>query len=188
MTPFALAFTKIASTGTLLMGILFLGLLFLYVYVRFADTPSSAAIRMFNVVGAWSYPIAFIVTLGAVVGSEVYSEIIGFLPCIFCWYQRIFMFPLPVILAIAMYKKNDRGAADYVFGLSVIGGAIALYQYYGQMWNESALPCGALGVSCATRPFVDYGYITIPMMALTVFALVAILMLIRKMYVMKSST
>ena len=97
-------------------------------------------------------------------------------PCLFCWYQRIFMYPIPVISFIALLKgKRLSDIADYVLALSIIGAAIALYQHLLQVLPSGALiPCDAAG-DCAVRSVFEFGFVTIPWMALTVFAALALI-------------
>lgn len=116
----------------------------------------------------------FGVALVATLGSLFYSEVMGYNPCLLCWYQRIAMYPLVLLLGLAAYKK-DNGMADYGFWLSVVGGVIALYHYLLQMGLLPSLICLTSG-GCVTRFVFQYGYVTIPMMALTAFVIIAVLM------------
>lgn len=95
----------------------------------------------------------------------------GLEPCVLCWWQRVFMYPLPVITAIALVKQIDfADIADYVLGLSTLGAGVALYQHLLQMLPQGALiPCSA-NDECAIRSVFEFGYITLPWMALSVFA------------------
>ncbi len=123
--------------------------------------------------------IMFAGALIATLGSLYFSEIAGWTPCVKCWYQRIFMYPQAVILLVALIRK-DRVVAYSVFALSVIGLAIAA-DHYAEQVNlvlnpaDAAMPCDETGVSCARTPFFHFGYITIPMMAASVFLLNALL-------------
>jgi disulfide bond formation protein DsbB len=123
--------------------------------------------------------LTFIVALTAMLGSLYFSEISSWTPCKYCWIQRIFMYPQVVLLAIALWTR-DRNIARYILALSLIGGAYAAYHYYIQMYDiiasplNPATPCDASGESCVKTPFNQFGYITIPMMALTAFALNAL--------------
>lgn len=118
--------------------------------------------------------VAFIVSLLATLGSLTYSNIIGFAPCELCWFQRIFMYPQVILMGAALIRK-DVSMRIYGLVLSVIGGAIALYHYLGQI-GVASLPCSATGysVSCAEKFVLEFGYITIPVMALSAFLLIAI--------------
>lgn len=121
---------------------------------------------------------AFIVSLTATLGSLFYSEIAGYTPCKLCWFQRIFMYPQPILFAVAMWKK-DKGIVKYALALSIIGGLIALYHYLLQVGVVPNGACGAVGysVSCSQRFVMEFGYITIPMMSLTAFVYIITLLL-----------
>ena len=132
--------------------------------------------------------LAFLVALIATTGSLFLSEAALFAPCKLCWLQRIFMYPLVVILGVALYKRSLQGfhpyqkredVAPYALSLAVIGGAIAAYHYYLQINPRALAPCSDIGfsVSCSEKFFTYYGYITIPWMALSAFALIILLML-----------
>jgi len=116
---------------------------------------------------------AWIVAFIAMAGSLYYSDIARFTPCLLCWYQRICMYPLVVLLFIAARKKD---VAFKVYGITLagIGALIAAIHYYEQVTYNPLIPCSALGysVSCTERFIFNYGYITIPMMSLTAFLLI----------------
>ncbi len=114
-----------------------------------------------------------IVTFLATAGSLSFSELLDFEPCKLCWFQRIFMYPQLFMGVFALLKKEKR-ALVYLLVLSIPGALIAAYHYYGQMIDTSALPCSAVGLtaSCSTKFFTQFGYITIPFMALTAFLLI----------------
>lgn len=121
--------------------------------------------------------MALVVATIATAGSLFYSEVAKFEPCKLCWLQRIFMYPLVVILGIAAYR-DDRRITAYVLPLSAIGAAIAGYHYALQVNPGIAAPCSAVGyaVSCSQRFVMNLGYVTIPMMSLTAFLLIGLLM------------
>lgn len=131
-----------------------------------------------NFVSRYALWIGFFTAFGSLVGSLFYSNYAGFTPCTLCWIQRIFIYPLVPIFAIALWKR-DSGVVDYAFSLSAIGVLVAIYHTYIQFGGSSLLPCSA-EVSCAQRFFVEYGYVTIPTMSLTAFALIALCMLALK--------
>ena len=126
--------------------------------------------------------IAFFFALVSMCGSLFYSEIVGFEPCKLCWYQRIFMYPQVLILLIAGIKK-DSNIFIYSMFLSVIGVLIALDHSILQLTGSSILPCSAIGqsISCSKVYVLEYGYITIPMMALTSFLLMIVSLLFGKL-------
>ncbi len=124
--------------------------------------------------------IGFLVTGGAVLGSLFYSEIAGYNPCNLCWLQRIFIYPQTVLFAVALVK-NKKDLADYAVALSAIGGLIAIYHSYIQMGGSPLIPCSAASANaCAQRFVMTFNYITIPMMALSAFAILFMVGLISK--------
>ncbi len=168
MTPLSSAFTFFVSLGVLFTDILILFMIGLFISEYFSGK-QNLIIRGF--INTYALTFAFLVSFGATLGSLFYSAVIHFVPCELCWYQRIFLFPQVFLFAAALYKR-DRGIFRYSLILSSIGGLIAAYHYIGQMFSSSLLPCDATGAaSCAQRPFVEFGYVTIPMMGLTAFLL-----------------
>lgn len=120
--------------------------------------------------------LSWLVSLVAVGGSLFFSEIMLFEPCRLCWYQRIFMYPLVILLGIAAYK-NDKSIIPYAKTLSIIGGCISLFHYLEQKipFMQTILPC-TRGVPCSGQYINWLGFITIPLLALTGFTLIAILL------------
>jgi len=127
---------------------------------------------------------SFIVVLIATLGSLFYSEIAGYEPCKLCWFQRIFMYPQVALLGIALWKKNEMSAIYNGLTLSIIGLIIAGYHYLLQNSLAPALPCSAVGYSaaCSQRFVMQFGYITITLMAFTAFAVVILFLTARKFY------
>ncbi|SFI33416.1 disulfide bond formation protein DsbB [Paenibacillus sp. UNC496MF] len=121
--------------------------------------------------------LAWVVSIVAVGSSLYLSEIMKFIPCNLCWYQRIFMYPIVILLGIACYNQ-DRKIIRYVLPLSVIGGCISLYHYLEQQIPALAkvLPC-TVGVPCS-EDYLDWfgGYVTIPFLALIAFILITALL------------
>lgn len=124
--------------------------------------------------------MAWFQALIATLGSLFFSEVMQLTPCLLCWYQRIMMYPLVFILTVGILLREGR-IRYYVLPLSMIGLAIAIYHnllYYGII-PESIAPCTA-GISCTTRQIEWLGFITIPLMSLTAFAVITFSMLIYK--------
>lgn len=120
--------------------------------------------------------LAWLVSLTATLGSLYFSEIREFVPCELCWIQRIFMYPLTILLGIAVFT-DDRAVRKYVLPLTTIGGSVSLYHYLVQKVPGFAeiQPC-AQGVPCSGQYINWLGFITIPFLALTAFTLITILM------------
>lgn len=121
---------------------------------------------------------AWIIALVATLSSLYYSEVRHFLPCALCWYQRILLYPLVLVLPVGILKK-DQWLHFYVLPLAIIGGLIALYQnlLVYKVIPESAAPCVA-GVSCTVKYVEYFGFITIPFLSLTAFVVITICMMI----------
>lgn len=133
-----------------------------------------------RLLGKFSVPLAFFISLVAVSGSLFYSNVVGFEPCFLCWWQRIFIYPFAVLFLVA-WIKVDRGVFRYAVPLAIIGGLISLYHTWIQATGYSPIPCEA-AASC-TQLFVNaFGYITIPSMALSVFAFILLLAYANKVY------
>ncbi|TFB13296.1 disulfide bond formation protein B [Filobacillus milosensis] len=124
--------------------------------------------------------LAWIVSLVATLGSLYFSGIKGFIPCELCWYQRILMYPLTIILGIATFQ-NERFIKKYVLPIAIIGCSISIFHYLEQKVPGFAeiKPC-ASGVPCNVEYINWFGFITIPFLALIAFSIVIILMLFIK--------
>jgi disulfide bond formation protein DsbB len=115
--------------------------------------------------------IAFFISLFAALASLFYSEVAGFPPCSLCWIQRAFMFPLPFILLYA-WIKGSRRTEGIALLLALIGSGVAVYNWFIQVGGNAFIPCPTSGESCARIFFTLFGYVTIPVMSLTAFALI----------------
>ena len=150
--------------------------------VRLLAFASSSAHRWYRAIGGVIEPnavgIAFIVAMLATMGSLYFSEIAHFDPCRLCWYQRIAMYPLVVILGIAAVRR-DADAGIYVRALAGIGAVISAY-HLALEWIP-ALDTGACGVgpSCTVIWFREFGFISLPMLALAAFLLIFTLLSVR---------
>jgi disulfide bond formation protein DsbB len=115
--------------------------------------------------------LIFLQSLLATLGSLYFSEILKYPPCVLCWYQRIFMYPLVFISAISIWKKKN--LPFLILPLSLVGTAIAFYHnlLYYNIIPESVAPC-TLGISCTTKQIEMFGFLTIPLMSLIAFLLI----------------
>jgi disulfide bond formation protein DsbB len=130
---------------------------------------------------------AFVVAASASASSLFYSLLAGFPPCDLCWYQRAFMYPLALVLGLGLYWRDAIAARRYAAALAAAGGLIAAYHTSLQFDVASRLPCPSTGVSCAQQFVLVYGYVTIPVMSLTAFALVLVLLAAAQRYGAKPS-
>lgn len=116
--------------------------------------------------GKHALPLAFFVALTAMLGSLSYSEVVGWEPCFLCWWQRIFIYPQVLILGLAWWRK-DRGILFYAVVLAIVATLISIYHVNIQWGGFSLTPCPAVGPSCDKVFSKEFGYITLPMMALS---------------------
>ncbi len=121
--------------------------------------------------------LAALVAGAATAGSLVYSEHYLFEPCRLCWYQRIAMYPLALILAIG-WLRDDRAVIRYAVPPALIGAAISVWHLANQ-WILTSNAC-PVGPSCNVRYVTEFGFVTIPFMALSGFvAIVGLLYAVR---------
>ncbi len=129
--------------------------------------------------------IAWTIALLAMISSLYFSEIRHFPPCVLCWYQRITMYPLFLILLVGILRK-DKNISYYVLPLSIIGMIISLFHnlLYYKIIPDNLAPC-ANGVSCTTK-FIEYfGFVTIPLLSFIAFLSITVLMLLYKHHIKK---
>jgi len=129
--------------------------------------------EFFRLYGAY---LALVPALTAMLGSLYYSEIAGFFPCILCWYQRILMYPLSLIILIGIIKQ-DEYLPSYVLPFSIIGIFVSSYHYLLERGLSSFTESSScVGVSCTIKYVEYFGFITIPFMALTAFIMITVIM------------
>lgn len=122
--------------------------------------------------------IALLAAWIAMCGSLYFSEVAGYIPCTFCWYQRILMYPLAVIIAVGLWRQ-DRHLPVYILPLSVIGMGVSTYHYLLQKTNLfSELSTCQVGVPCSGIWINWLGFITIPFLALIAFFIITMMTLI----------
>lgn len=122
--------------------------------------------------------LAWVVALVATLGSLYYSEVADFTPCKLCWFQRIAMYPLALVLGIATFRR-DRDVRWYVLPLASIGACFAAYH----AWLQAFPPAGGSGfctleASCVDRLVWELGFVSLPLMALSGFLFVIVMMLV----------
>lgn len=124
--------------------------------------------------------IAWVVALVATLGSLYFSEFLYFTPCILCWYQRIAMYPLVLIIPVGILLK-DKKLPYYVLPLSIFGLIVSIYQnlLYYHLVSERISPC-TVGVSCTTKFISLFGFIDITQLSLFAFLLITISMIVYK--------
>jgi disulfide bond formation protein DsbB len=121
---------------------------------------------------------AWFIALLSSLGSLFFSEVMGLPPCQLCWYQRICMYPLVFIFLAALFPF-DRSLLRYSLPLIITGFLTAIYHnlLYYKILPKSASPCSQ-GISCTTVQLEWLGFITIPLLSLTAFSLILIVLTI----------
>ena len=116
------------------------------------------------------------VALVATLGSLYLSDIVHLIPCKLCWYQRIAMYPIALIALLAAWRK-DGGARVYIVALAVIGASVSLWHRALQLWPSlDSGACAAVGPPCSAPYIKEFGFVTIPYMALSASLLIVVLM------------
>lgn len=123
--------------------------------------------------------LAWLVAVAATLGSLYYSEVAHFEPCRFCWYQRIFMYPMAVILVLAAVRR-DREIWRYAMPLALIGLSVSLYHYQLQRFPEQGHGACSTGVPCTVKYVEQFGFATVPFMAACGFLAIFVLMLLAR--------
>ncbi|MBK6664224.1 MAG: disulfide bond formation protein B [Thermoflexaceae bacterium] len=105
----------------------------------------------------------FTVAMTATLSSLYYSEYVGFIPCEFCWFQRIAMYPLAALLLVALVSRV-RLEPRYILTLAGVGLPISIYHYQLQLFPEQKGVCSGI-ISCTDRNVTEFGIVSIPFMA-----------------------
>ena len=125
--------------------------------------------------------VSWVIAVIATLGSLFFSEIMGLPPCSLCWYQRIFMYPLVLILLAGMFPL-DQKIVRYALPIAVVGLGFAVYHYllYTGVIPETMQPCSQ-GVSCTKINLHLFGIITIPVLSILSYCgIITMLLIFRK--------
>jgi disulfide bond formation protein DsbB len=127
---------------------------------------------------AWTLVFAcWLVATTATLGALFFSEVMQLPPCALCWYQRIFIFPLVLLLPMGLFPW-DRKVIRYALPLLVVGTLVSLFQLL-LVWGvipESIQPCRQ-GVSCKDVQVVWLGFLSIPLLSFVAFVVMNALLI-----------
>lgn len=139
--------------------------------MNLADGRLNALSERMERYGLWGILLVSATALG---GSLFFSEVMGLTPCRLCWFQRILMYPVVVVAAVALLR-DDRRASLYVLPLSLTGIGVSSYHYLLQqgLFSEST-GCAKDGPPCSAIDWLAFDFITIPFLALTAFLLISL--------------
>jgi len=128
----------------------------------------------FSGYGLW---LAWLMAVVATLGSLYYSQIAHFIPCEYCWYQRIGMYPLAIILGIAAFR-HDFAIRRYAYPLAILGGAVSAYHYLIQNFPNLATGVCSTTTPCTAALVWKFDFVSIPFMALVSFATIITVLLL----------
>jgi hypothetical protein len=145
--------------------------------------PAAARLQeaVVDALGAQSIWLAWLAAIGSTLGSLYYSLIAHYTPCNFCWYQRIAMFPLAVIIGVAIFT-GDHKVARYGLPLTAAGGLLAAYQYLLERFPGLESGACDLAVPCSVPPFTRFGFVTLSLMGLVAAAAISVAILYDRAY------
>jgi len=162
---------------TVLANVAFVVLLLVGLGALLGAAPRRAAQRLASIVGPRASVIALVVAAVATAGSLYYSEIVEYIPCELCWYQRICMYPLFAILAVGVIRR-DRAVVWYAAPFVVFGAPVSLYHWLVERVPSIAesSECSVFA-PCSVPYFEELGYVTLAFMALSAFLLIGALLI-----------
>jgi disulfide bond formation protein DsbB len=180
MNDMAQTLTTLFALLALVANLAVLTFVVIAIAARFSDGAARLRDSLWDRVGEVALPLAALVALTATLGSLYYSEVVNLIPCTLCWYQRIGMYPLPLILAIAAFRR-DADVWHYVLPITVIGAVIAGYHYQLEWFPDQSHGACSVVTPCHVIPFArKFGFITLAYMSLSGFLLIAALTWIAK--------
>jgi disulfide bond formation protein DsbB len=157
---------QIIALGIIFIEALVVFLTITFVFFRSRTNPVLLFFKEYGIV------LVFLISLGSVLTSLFYSNVVGFPPCELCWIQRFFIYPQILLSGYLLWRsktKRTRTVLRTSFIFAIMGSLVSLYHVYIVNGGESSIACAnnAAAVSCTVRYVFEFGYITIPVMALS---------------------
>ena len=134
----------------------------------------------------WTFVfMAWLVASVSTLGALFLGEVMGYTPCMLCWYQRICMFPLVLILAAGLFPF-DRRVVRYALPLALAGWLLAIFHWAvaSGLVPERVTPCSQ-GVPCSVEQVIWFGFLTLPMLSVLAFSVIIALLLLTQFKVPK---
>lgn len=135
--------------------------------------------RFRDAVTPFALPFAWIVAMLATLGSLYLSQIEKLVPCEFCWFQRICMYPLTLLLGIAAFRGELRYAKRYFLTMSIVGAMLAIYHYQLEHIAGEPTVC-SVSIPCNEAAFNIFGFISVPFLSMAAFLLITTLLLVAR--------
>lgn len=176
MPTYVLVLNKFLAIGTISLQVIILMLIINLIFFR------SSQNKILNFFRNYTLVLGLLASFGSVLLSLFYSEIVGFPPCELCWIQRIFLYPQLVLFGLGLYKK-DKSIFDYSLVLAFLGVITSVYHMFVEAGITSGPACADPlngGVSCSIRYIYEFGYVTMPLMALTLSLFIIVIILNNK--------
>lgn len=167
---------KILSLGTIFLQIVIFAILVNLILFRKRTNPFLVFFK------EYTFVLGFLGALGAFALSLFYSNIVGYPACELCWIQRIFLYPQLILFGMELYKR-DRSIVDFSLVFATIGSIVSIYHVYVENGGTRGLACAGIApsstsqISCNVRYIYEFGYITMPIMALTLSLFIIALLL-----------
>lgn len=179
ITSFISKLNYLVSLGGLI-GIVVLSAWLIYIIVSVSTKKTP---KILIILSEYILPLGFFITLGGMLMSLYYSDFLLVVPCVLCWYQRIFMYAQVFLFGYAWYRK-DRTILPYTLLLSGVGFVIAGYHHMLQIGYDIYKPCSSapFSVDCAKPTFIEFGFVTFPFLALVLFSFIILLMITAKYF------
>ncbi len=170
----------VAATVVVLSSIL------LWIAARFSEGAAEMRDAILDSVAGYELWMGFGVATVATLGSLYLSEVAHLVPCKLCWFQRIFMYPLVIVLGVAAWRRDASVRRTTVLG-SVIGAAIAVYHYAIQRYPSLGGGSCDASAPCSAAYIWQWNFVSIPYMAASAFGLILVLMFALRSNVAKMS-
>lgn len=162
---------SLTAVLAIIAGAMALGIIVLRIAAIRNDAAAAVGARIVAVRGE----LTLLVSAAATLGSLYFSEVAHYVPCRFCWFQRVAMYPIVVVALVGVIRR-DRAARWYALPMAAIGICISIYHYTIE-WKPSldSGSCALFGPACTDIWFRSFGFVTLAFMALCGFALIIVL-------------
>ena len=164
---------KILALGTIFLQVVILLIALNLLFFKKRSNPFLLFVKKYTFV------LGFLSALGAVSFSLFYSNVVGYPACELCWIQRIFIYPQLILFGMELYKR-DRSIIDFSIVFAILGAITSIYHIYVEAGGTAGLACADPsngGVSCAVRYIYEFGYVTMPIMCLTISVFIITILL-----------
>ncbi len=165
------------ATGAILIGAGVATLIVLLLLAWRIPAAKDLLDRVGNALAGYGLWLAWLMALVATLGSLYYSQVAHFVPCEYCWYQRIAMYPLAVIIGIAAFR-GDATIRRYVYPLAITGGIISGYHYLIQQMPTLAAGSCSTATPCTAALVWKFEFVSIPLMALVSFTAIITMLIV----------